>query len=515
MLEHEHKYEVRREFTVPDLAGAKGIAHVGKAIEQTLVATYFDTPDHRLAAVDVSIRRRTGGDDDGWHLKVPSAVEPSARHELRIGLGRAVRTVPKQLRSIVAGLTGAQAMSPVATVTTRRTVRRLSDEDGSVLAEVADDSVEAELLTGPDPEPDSEDAPAPMAWREIEVELVDGDPTVLSSVGKRLVKAGAQRSLRRSKLTDLLGGPVAQQDSPSRPKDSVQLLVQHQLTTQLEVLHRTDPAVRQNLPEAVHMMRVAVRRLRAALTTNRPFLDRTMTDPLREELGWLSDALGAARDAEVQRARLDAAVDALVEEHPDIDWNQARARRGLRSSLLERHTSALTDLDAVMSSDRYAALLDRLREFVADPPWTEKAHKRIRGAYGVRAEREMRRLGRRMHAADDPALSHEERAEALHDARKAAKRVRYAVEPLIPVYGEPAAALRTRLKALQSALGHHQDTVVTRTYLLDLSRSASPLDPVAALLAGALVERETREAAGYEQRAAKAWHRVTLASMPE
>ena len=91
----------------------------------------------------MSLRRRTGGDDAGWHLTLPSAVDPDARHELRIPLGRAVHTVPKRFRTTVQGLAGAEGLSAVATVSTRRTVWQLLDDDDRVLAEVADDHVDA------------------------------------------------------------------------------------------------------------------------------------------------------------------------------------------------------------------------------------------------------------------------------------------------------------------------------------------------------------------------------------
>ena len=103
----------------------------------------------------------------------------------------------------------------------------------------------------------------------------------------------------------------------------------------------------------------------------------------------------------------------------------------------------------------------------------------------------------------------EERALALHDARRATKRARYAVEPLRPVYGEPAAELTTRLKTLQTALGEHQDTVVTRVYLHALVQDTHPpLDPAAALTAGALIERESRAAEEYDLQAEAAWRKV-------
>lgn len=505
MLERELKYDVPADFEMPDLV-VDGVTEVSDPEEVALEATYFDTPDHRLAAAGVTLRRRTGGDDAGWHLKVPSAAEPSARHELRVGLGRGVRTVPKRLRATVSGITGGQALSPVAVLRTRRTVRRLVDAKGLVLAEVADDSVDAELVP---PDGGLDDAPAPIAWREVEVELVAGEPDLLPRVGSRLDEAGAKRSARQSKVSDLVPGPAAGPEPVVRAKGPVRVLVQHRLSTQLDVLRRLDPLAREDLPEGVHAMRVAVRRLRSALATCRPFLDRSLTDPLRDELGWLSDALGAARDAEVQRDRLDEAIDAMTEERADLDLDTGQVRAALRSDLAEQRDRARAALDDVLASDRYAALLHRLGGLVAEPPWTEHADKRVRGAYRRRVERDLRRVRRRMDAAESAELTPEERRDALHEARKAVKRARYAVEPLRPVYGRSAKRLTKRLKRVQSELGLHQDAVITRCYLLDLTRDGpTPLEPTAALMAGALIERESRAAERYERRAYKAAREV-------
>jgi CHAD domain-containing protein len=515
MLEREHKYDVGTGFVLPDLSDVDGVAEVTEAAELTLEATYFDTPDHRLAAAGVSLRRRTGGEDDGWHLKLPSAVEPGARHELRIGLGRAVRTVPKRFRSTVAGLSGGQDLSAVATIRTRRTVRRLLGEEGEVLAEVADDAVEAVGYAEAGRHESPQGPTRPKTWREVEVELVGGDAAVLSGVGERLAETGAKRTSRQSKVEDLVGGQSTGPVGPSGPEDPVQLLVQHRLATQLKELQRRDPLVRENLPEGVHTMRVGVRRLRAALATGRPFLDRSVTDPQRDELAWLQDALGEARDAEVLRTRLDAAIDTLVEDRPDVDWEEDRARRALSSSLVSRHEQAVEVVGEVLAGDRYAALTDRLRVLVADIPWTDQAEMSVRDAYRPRVKRALRRLRKRMGEADDPSLADDERELALHEARKAAKRARYAVEPLRPIYGDKADKLTKRLKKLQSKLGQLQDTVVTRTYLVDLSRSQPALDPAAALLAGALVERESLAAERYERRARKAWGKLAGMRVPK
>ena len=282
----------------------------------------------------------------------------------------------------------------------------------------------------------------------------------------------------------------------------MQLLVHHRITTLVTELRTRDPLVRERLPEGVHTMRVAIRRLRSTLSTCRPFLDRSVTDPLRDELAWLADALGEVRDAEVRRTRLDESVDALVEDRPEVDWDGDHVRSALWSPLVEQHERAGTALEEVMTSERYARLLDRLRGLVADPPWTVKAAKRVRGAYRRRTRRELDRVHRRMEVALEPDRTPDERAVALHEARKAVKRARYAVEPLRPVYGDSAKTLTKSLKRLQSALGQHQDTVVTRGYLHGLSRQTRPsLHPAALLAAGALIERESRAAEKYDARA--------------
>ena len=87
-------------------------------------------------------------------------------------------------------------------------------------------------------------------------------------------------------------------------KGSAGSAVQAHLAEQVAELVARDPQTRRDRRTRLHRMRVATRRLRSALATFRPLLDRTRTDPLREELRWLAGVLGAARDAEVMHARL-------------------------------------------------------------------------------------------------------------------------------------------------------------------------------------------------------------------
>jgi hypothetical protein len=145
--EIEMKYDVDETFEVPSLlslgaAYIEGVPAVqSDPVTQSLEATYFDTADHRLAGARLTLRRRTGGDDEGWHLKLPGAG--GDRHEVRLPLGRSRITVPVELRRLVRALTGDRPLLPVATLSTERTVRKLLDATGQVLVEVADDRVRA------------------------------------------------------------------------------------------------------------------------------------------------------------------------------------------------------------------------------------------------------------------------------------------------------------------------------------------------------------------------------------
>ena len=191
-VETERKYEVGLGFALPDLSGiADGVTMAGPEVEH-LAANYYDTADLRLAKAKITLRRRTGGHDAGWHLKLP--VSAGTRREMQVPLEEGDTTVPAQLSSLVAEVIRDQPLQIVAVLETRRTVRRLTSADGEDLAEVADDEVTGRV-------PGRE----PAAWREVEVELVNGGPEVLAAAGSRLEAAGAWPSSSASKLSRLLG----------------------------------------------------------------------------------------------------------------------------------------------------------------------------------------------------------------------------------------------------------------------------------------------------------------------
>ncbi len=201
MTETERKYQASAGFTLPDLAGLPHIGSVTGPRTHQLTAVYFDTPDLRLISAHVTLRRRTGGPDAGWHLKLP--VGEDSRRELRAPLGDDPGTVPARLATVVAEWAAGQPLRPVARIETSRTVRNLLDDAGQVLAEVADDQVTGSLpaaaLAG-----QAGAWRVSTTWREIEVELVTGSRDVLDAVGARLCQAGAAPSAAPSKLSVVL-----------------------------------------------------------------------------------------------------------------------------------------------------------------------------------------------------------------------------------------------------------------------------------------------------------------------
>src|SRR3954447_874072 len=215
--EVEKKYVADDGFELPPLtelmAGAKGrrdggVAPVvgGQPVRQRLEATYFDTADLRLASAGLALRRRTGGDDAGWHLKIPAGSP--ARWGARLPLGPGPRTVPTPLQQMVWARSLGAELRPVAEIVTERTVRRLLDVTGHVVAEVADDLVTARRLLPTGGLGDA--ATAATSWREIEVELGDGDGDgdvdvdVLTAVDAHLRERGLREAPYGSKLAQVL-----------------------------------------------------------------------------------------------------------------------------------------------------------------------------------------------------------------------------------------------------------------------------------------------------------------------
>jgi hypothetical protein len=201
-LEIEQKFDVDPGFERPSFAGIAGVT-AAEPVLHHLSATYFDTADQRLAASKITLRRRSGGTDEGWHLKLPA--EAGARREVHAPLGTAERAVPGELTARVAGVTGGQPLAPIATLDTERTVVTLHAADGRVVAEVADDLVTARRLPADGGTDGAGGAGgAVLRWREVEVEVPVADPALQRAAADLLLAAGARPAGHGSKLARLL-----------------------------------------------------------------------------------------------------------------------------------------------------------------------------------------------------------------------------------------------------------------------------------------------------------------------
>ena len=500
--EIERKYDVGSEVVFPDLSAVGGVGSVGQAQEFRLEAVYFDTPGLDLARRGLTLRRRSGGTDEGWHLKLPRSGD--SRTEVHEPLGDAEDNVPAPLRARVRALVRDRPLVPVAEVTTVRREYALQDDEGTVLARVCDDQVQATPLAGSHGSKGSSPSDAVQSWREWELELDGGAEDVLGLVEEHLVAAGASPATSASKLSRTLGDVVpdarAQPSAKELRKGTAgQLLLAH-LAEHMARLHAQDAAVRTGEAEGVHQLRIAARRLRSALATCRPLLDREATDPVRDELRWLGEVFAPARDAQVLREHL---RDELVEQPADLVVGAVASRIDdqLSAAFQTGRERALESLD----SARYLHLLDALDELVESPPFTQEADAPGKMAVPHLLARDVKRLRREVRAIDS-AEDSTARDIAFHEARKKAKRLRYAAEMASPVLGKRARSLTKAAKKIQTTLGEHQDSVVARQRLRELAMQAH-LAGENAFTYGRLHALEQARAERVEADFADAWRR--------
>ena len=469
-LEIERKLDVDAGFVLPDLTGVDGVASADAPVEHPLEAVYHDTADLRLLRARVTLRRRTGGADAGWHLKLPASA--GARREVHEPLGRAVKAPPRALRELVLGLTRGEPTTAVATLRTRRVATVVRDAEGRALAEVADDTVSATVPAIAPGEPTEQ-----HTWREVEVELVDGDEALLARLCDRLLAAGARPAAAASKVGRVLGSrlpspPAADPGADERRRTkggkrgpAAAPVVLAAIAGQVEALQAADLMVRTGQPDAVHKFRVACRRLRSILAAFRPVLDRAATDAVRAELRWLAAELSDARDDEIALAALQ---DLVAAQPPELLPGPVAAR--LQQRRLQAGQRGGQEALATLRDPRYLRVLDALDGLLAQPPLADAAGAPAEDVLRDGLRRTARRFRQRVDAAR--AAAPEDGAHALHEVRKAGKRLRYTGEVAATVLGRRADAVVGCMTEVQDVLGESQDTEVTRAWCERLAREA-------------------------------------------
>ncbi|GAA1957484.1 CHAD domain-containing protein [Kitasatospora viridis] len=422
----------------------RGLPHVAAVVPAGAgeparsVRVCWDTADLRLIAHGVLLERSAGpaGAPECWLATLPDGTEHRAA---------ALAELDDRLRAYTAG----RPLRPALRISSRRTRSLLLDRERHTLAELDRTESLAQRLG---------DRAARLAgWDRTEVRLVAGRRGLLHELDARL---------RADGLTAAPAGVPVPAPVPVSGRGGGRAVEQGTagaalagyLRDQSAELLALDGAVRRDEADSVHRMRVCARRLRSALTAGRPLLrGRRRVAELAGELRWLGRVLGEARDAETTGERLLAGA----AERPGTADGVSDA---LRLVFRERYAQAFLTVREVLDGERYFALLAELERIAAAPPLRARAGRGKRELERlVRGER--RRTGRRLRTALalPPGAG---RDEALHGARKAAKRARYAAE----LAG--ATRLATRLHAVQDALGRYQDAVVAQALLPELAARA-------------------------------------------
>lgn len=378
-LEQEIKLEVGVGFRLPALADSTTGERVTAKPEQLLQAVYFDTSDLRLLRHGVTLRHRkerrrpghagstsTSSDAAGqpakakieneWTLKLPAPSDGKGLVRKEINWPGAGSTPPKAAKALVTAYARGAELQPIAKLVTERNRTVVADRAGRPLVEVDDDTVS--VMDG---------RRLAARFREVEVELVgDGAEHVLERVADAITRAGALPGDDRPKVARALGRRGSERPEVVAGdldyRSTVRQVIAASIASGYQRIVEHDAGVRLDEDvEDVHQARVGTRRLRSDLRTFAPFLDPNWAAEIRSELGWLADALGEVRDADVLGERLEHRQAAL-------DPADQPAADPLRARLARERKTARRKLIEAMNSERYVSLLDRLVAAALDPP---------------------------------------------------------------------------------------------------------------------------------------------------
>lgn len=194
-VEIERKFALLDDQVPPDPADWPAVSVVSGERRFHLVATYFDTEEVALARQGITLRRRLGGTDAGWHLKLPRGEDAREEVWLPLEASEDEAVVPELFRAQLTQLLGDREVHPVCRLDTRRTEWDLSG-GGIHLATTCDDHVTAHNLL---------DATQDKSWHEMEVELVHGDTAFLDGITTHLKSRGVHQASISSKLRDAMG----------------------------------------------------------------------------------------------------------------------------------------------------------------------------------------------------------------------------------------------------------------------------------------------------------------------
>lgn len=223
-------------------------------------------------------------------------------------------------------------------------------------------------------------------------------------------------------------------------------------------------------PESLHQMRVATRQLRAVLRAARPLLIPEWADSLRDELRWLSQLLGPARDLDVQLVY-------FREESAELDARDRRALTPFIAHLEAQRNSIQEILLNKLKSARYLDLIRLIRQAPHDPTAVEST-----ATLHDLAKQEFSKLRKMIRQAGHTASNAD-----IHRIRIKTKRARYAAELAESTVGKSATRFLNKARAVQDLLGLHRDAFKAQAYIQAFLKQSTSMR--AAFVAGRMAER--------------------------
>jgi CHAD domain-containing protein len=447
-VEREIKLAVDNHFHLPHLPGLP-------LPRRLLTSTYYDTSQYDLAHAGITLRHRVQCGKRAWQLKLPLMKD---RQEIELVDRQPLP--PTAFRDLLFLHLGQRPLMPVATLRVWRAGIRVHMDDAPV-ADVTLDYVAV-----------MKDGAVIQRFRELEIEQVDGNHSALPDLERQLRRAGAEDHDGRPKLFRALSLSAPGPSSPPASDAPVMDHVKWALTRHLRWLLAHDPGARLGKePESLHQMRVATRQWRAVLRAARSLIVPEWADSLRDELRWLGQLLGPARDLDVQLAYFREESTAL----------EARDRRPL-AQFIAHLEAQRNDVQEVLLSElksaRYLDLIKRLQLAANDPIVVESTVTLLDLA--TREFKKLRKVIREAGASPSSAT--------IHMIRIKTKRVRYAAELAEPVVGKPATRFIKKARVVQDVLGMHQDAIQAEAHVRAFLKHSTSVR--AAFVAGRMVERQ-------------------------
>ncbi|MEO6399150.1 MAG: CHAD domain-containing protein [Tepidiformaceae bacterium] len=445
-----------------------------------LADTYLDTADWRIHRARFTCRVRDKGESSELTVKAMAEAVGSmrSRREMNepLASGELPLAAPGLCGELLRLLAGKRELSPIFSLSTHRRTFMLSDAIGE-LGEIALDDT-----TIPRREGDA------VRLARVEVEVTAGCVDRAQRFVDLLVATANLSPAGTSKFEAALAAtgqtpfnPAANLGSTAvDASQTVGEVAYAVMRKQYAAFVTNEGGTRLGEDiEGLHDMRVATRRLRAAMSAFRPFLPPRI-EAFRVQFGWIAASLGEVRDLDVQLER-------MAVWRAEVTPAQSEALDAVERLLAARRVLARRRMLFTLNSRRYDLLVERFGAFLRRGPMRTHAPGRVPVLAVApdlveRRYRKVRKMGDRIERASAPGEYHLLRIEA--------KKLRYALEFVGGIYGKQALEFSQRVTGLQDLLGLHQDADVAIDMLHDMAgASGRRLAPASLLAMGAIAER--------------------------